>query len=91
MFSFTGDGMIGWFHDKIEFDGNYARRVYPPPRWYWVCMGFFAAILLAVCIHAAVMCHAGGVQVQGIYEPPTQSEIDRAITEYEFAAIDRDE
>ncbi len=76
---------------RIKFDGNYARRVYPPPRWYWVCMATLAAILLGVCIHAAVMCHAGGVQVQGIYEPPTQSEIDRAITEYEFAAIDRDD
>ena len=76
---------------RIEFDGNYAHSVYRVPFGYWVCMGFFAAILLGVCIHAAVMCHAGGVQVQGIYEPPTQSEIDRAITEYEFAAIDRDE
>jgi len=65
----------------IKYDGNYARRVYPPPRWYWVCMGFFAAILLAVCIHAAAMHHTRNTVVRGEYA----TENDRAMEIYGIA------
>ena len=72
---------------RIEFDGNYAHSVYRVPFGYWVCMATLAAILLGVCIHWAAMDYAKGIPVRGEYA----AENDRAITEYEFAAIDRDE
>ena len=70
----------------IKYDGNHARRT-DAPFWYWVCMTALAAILLGVCIHAAAMHHTRNTVVRGEYA----AENDRAITEYEFAAIDRDE
>jgi hypothetical protein len=71
----------------IKYDGNYARRVYPPPRWYWVCMATLAAILLGVCIHAAAMHHTRNTVVRGEYA----AENDRAMELYGIAVPDRDE
>jgi hypothetical protein len=72
--------MIGWFHDKIEFDGNHARRT-DAPFWYWVCMATLAAILLGVCIHWAAMDYAKGISVRGEYA----AENDRAMEIYGIA------
>ncbi len=71
----------------IKYDGNHARRVSPPPFWYWVCMATLAAILLGVCIHAATMEYARDIPVRGEYA----AENDQAMEEYGIAVVDRDE
>lgn len=71
----------------IKYNGNHARRVSPPPFWYWVSMVAFAAILLGVCIHAATMRHTRNTVVRGEYADAN----DRAMEEYGIAVIDRDE